>query len=478
MPTNPPLLNQLQVDVLAWIRDGCPAGVYEEGFQHRISARALERRGLVDVRGHGESWTATLTEDGSYYLEHGDYPPRQAEPPRTSTHTKPSPSQSRSAEPPKKPSTPRAKPAPRIGPTDAMMAALAAAEDHRIVIEYEQVQRYEQLAKTAERFKKIPDGMRVVVAHDWRVRTAEVSLLPLPVWRTRVLDPIRVPTTLRGTSEVVTAIGARDDLDIRASEKKRALRLLHALVGEARRREYVVSAVPVPRKDRWGYVNRADENVGLLMIKLGPDEYRLTIYQLTEKVEHVASKSELARAGRGYALPKWDHLPTPRLGIRIDTEGGHFWGTYWVDTGDRSLEAALPQILQELELRHEAAGERRQAEERQRLERRRQWEAAREKAIEALTDQTRAAAVTANVARWAEAVRIRKYVAHVEANSLPMLDGEDRADALAWLTWARGYAEKLDPSGERLRLPDPPEPTPTALQPFMGSWSPYGPERY
>ena len=346
------------------------------------------------------------------------------------------------------------------------------------MIEYEQVQRYEQLAKTAERFKKIPDGMRVVVTRDWRAHTADVSLLPLPEWRTRVLDPIRVPTTLRGASDVVTAVGARDDLDIRAREKNRALRLLHALVEEARRREYVVTSVPVPRTDRWGYANRTEEHVGLFKIKLGPDEYRLTIYQLTEKVEHVASKSELARAGRGYAVPKWDHLPTPRLGIRIDTTGGHFWGSYWVDTDDRSLEAALPQIIQELELRHEAADERRAAEERQRLERRRQWEAAREKAIEALTDQTRIEAVTASVARWEEAVRIRNYIAHVEANSLPLLDDEDRADALAWLTWARSYAEKLDPSRERLRLPDPPEPTPTALQPFMGSWSPHGPERY
>lgn len=359
-----------------------------------------------------------------------------------------------------------------------MMAALAAAEDHRIVIEYEQVQRYEQLAKTAERFKKIPDGMRVVVERDWRARTAEVSLLPLPEWRTSVLDPIRVPTTLRGASDVVTAVGARDDLDIRAREKNRALRLLHALVEEARRREYVVTAVPVPRKDGWGYANRTEEHVGLLKIKLGPDEYRLTIYQLTEKVEHVASKSELARAGRGHAVPKWDHLPTPRLGIRIDTTGGHFWGTYWVDTDDHPLEAALPQILQELELRHEAADERRQAEERQRLERRRQWQAAREKAVAALADQTRAEAVMARVASWEEAVRIRKYTAHFEASLLPLLDGEDRVDALAWLTWARGYAEKLDPSGERLRLPDAPEPTPAALQPFMGSWSPYGPERY
>ncbi len=43
MGKNPAQLNQKQVDVLQWIRDGCPDGIYTDGYEHRIVARALQR---------------------------------------------------------------------------------------------------------------------------------------------------------------------------------------------------------------------------------------------------------------------------------------------------------------------------------------------------------------------------------------------------------------------------------------------------
>lgn len=58
-------LNESQAAVLAWIVEGCPAGIYPDGsFNHRITARALESRGLVKVEGHGSSWRATATDRG------------------------------------------------------------------------------------------------------------------------------------------------------------------------------------------------------------------------------------------------------------------------------------------------------------------------------------------------------------------------------------------------------------------------------
>lgn len=41
----------------------------------KISAAALKSRGLATVIGHGRSWTATITDSGTHYLEHGTYPP-------------------------------------------------------------------------------------------------------------------------------------------------------------------------------------------------------------------------------------------------------------------------------------------------------------------------------------------------------------------------------------------------------------------
>lgn len=76
-------LNQKQVDVLRWVYDGCPDGVYPDGFYHRITAAALHSDGLIEVR--KRPWAATITVDGLYYLEQGSYPqvPQPIKPPRT-----------------------------------------------------------------------------------------------------------------------------------------------------------------------------------------------------------------------------------------------------------------------------------------------------------------------------------------------------------------------------------------------------------
>jgi hypothetical protein len=62
---SPHELTESQAELLSWIVRGCPDGVYpDDTFAHRISARALVNRGLVDVFGHGASWRAVPTELG------------------------------------------------------------------------------------------------------------------------------------------------------------------------------------------------------------------------------------------------------------------------------------------------------------------------------------------------------------------------------------------------------------------------------
>lgn len=41
----------------------------------RLTARALETRRLLKIKGRGPRWHATLTDAGLHYLEHGEYPP-------------------------------------------------------------------------------------------------------------------------------------------------------------------------------------------------------------------------------------------------------------------------------------------------------------------------------------------------------------------------------------------------------------------
>lgn len=63
-------LTERQVEVLRWIGDGCPARDWpDEG--HKVMARAMTYRGLADVRRKHKVWTATITDAGRYYLDHG-----------------------------------------------------------------------------------------------------------------------------------------------------------------------------------------------------------------------------------------------------------------------------------------------------------------------------------------------------------------------------------------------------------------------
>ncbi|WP_146087647.1 hypothetical protein [Thermomonospora echinospora] len=61
--------------------EGCPAGRWD-GFTYKQSAYALADRGLVTIKRRRNSWNATITDHGRYYLEHGRYQPaEQAVPP-------------------------------------------------------------------------------------------------------------------------------------------------------------------------------------------------------------------------------------------------------------------------------------------------------------------------------------------------------------------------------------------------------------
>lgn len=74
MTHNTSFLNSLQRSVLVWIADGCPPGVVE-GYSHRITAKALEARGLITIDGRRQTWSAAITETGRALLERNVVPP-------------------------------------------------------------------------------------------------------------------------------------------------------------------------------------------------------------------------------------------------------------------------------------------------------------------------------------------------------------------------------------------------------------------
>jgi len=77
-------VNERQLEVLRWIADECPDGVMTDQT-HKLSAAALKSRRLVKVSKRG-GWHAEITDDGQYYLNHGEYPEGQQRTSRKASH--------------------------------------------------------------------------------------------------------------------------------------------------------------------------------------------------------------------------------------------------------------------------------------------------------------------------------------------------------------------------------------------------------
>jgi hypothetical protein len=67
MGRNTVALTEKQAAVLEWVKDGCRGA--GEDYGRRITARALHRRGLISVKGRGNSWSATITGTGRAWFE-------------------------------------------------------------------------------------------------------------------------------------------------------------------------------------------------------------------------------------------------------------------------------------------------------------------------------------------------------------------------------------------------------------------------
>jgi len=356
--------------VLTWVGDGCIADVYDD-WSHRVTARALHNRGLLKVRGHGPNWSAALTEDGRYYLEHGSYPDeaqshKAESPQRVSTADNARPGRSATQQP-----TSPASPAPlerptrstshakQPGKTEQLMLALGAAEGHRLAAPRSQEASYRRLASLAKGRGLIPEGMQVTVA--WASRDQlSVALEPLPEWQTRVVDPIPVPSRLHDPSDVVAALSESATFQVGGGPRKRALRLAEALTVAARDRGMIVKAVlnqPLNGNYAYGDGPRRDE----IEFTIGGDSFRLWFTQQTLKEPHEPTQREIARVQRGFLFPDYDDVPAQHLGLVLDGEGGTFWASSWHDADDHALEEDLAQILEEMGLRHERGIELREA---------------------------------------------------------------------------------------------------------------------
>jgi hypothetical protein len=475
-------LNPAQLEVLAWVRDGCQADVYQD-WSHRITARALDNRGLVTVKGHGGAWTAKLTEDGRYYLSNGSYPPREppaidAKPQKTAV-TRAAPAEKRPERPrPERPAQSAREPkARKTGPVDQMMTALNDSVEHQILVPARDEARYRQLSAAAKRFGRIADGMQLTFARTWDggASMLRIALEPLPAWQTAILQPLPVSARLREPADVVRDLMESETFPVTGDPRKRALRLLDALVTGARERDMTVTALlnqPIRRDSYASGGPHRDE----VRFAIGEDEFRIWFTQATLHKPHEPTDREIARARRGYLFPDTDDVPDEHLGITLEGHGGTFWGSKWADTDEHRLEEDLAQILEEIRLRHESLIRQREEAREHEAQQEREWEAARERAVVRYRRQFLIDAMHAQSAKWEQASGLRRYAEAIRAEG-QHLEGEARDQAMEWAAQIEAQAELADPLPAAAKVPEIPEPSPEQLKPFMGSWSAYGPHR-
>ncbi|MFT7840698.1 hypothetical protein Q5530_31535 [Saccharothrix sp. BKS2] len=462
-------LNPHQVEVLGWVADGCPDGVWP-GQQHKVSARALQARRLLSVNRLDGRWHATLTPAGRYYLDHGSYPspgaplPAPVVKPRTRLTAS---ATSTPASTKKTAATGKAAvttPTPSQSAADELVAAvLAAGGTLAVDIRNEGDDRsFTAKANAIRRGYRLPAGKQLLVRHNgWKHRI--LSIVDLPDWMAPPVAPVQVPERLRNPHPAIVAL--RDSeraLPVVGLARARALRLLHALAATAQERGHKVKAVTDD-----GYRRRDD--VHQLVFHIHGHQVRLRITQLNDRADHVPTAKELADKRRwpntSY-IPKYDYTPSHRL--RIEIPGRHeYYRSAWSDGTGIHLDDHLPEILRELEHRADGAhrAEQEEQERRHLQEIQRQQRLARAKVM--LVESHRADTLHKQLDAWTRARQLDVYLDAMQAR-IDTLDDLDQATAAReWLNWARDYAHRTNPLNHPIAMPADPEPTLEALAPFL-----------
>jgi hypothetical protein len=442
-------LTEAQTDVLRWVSDGCPEGVYED-VVHRISAAALKRRGLVTVTGRGPMWVARITDEGRRYLE------------KLSSESPPVPRQA------------------NVSVTqqlvDDVIAAGGTARFPRPTWRQPSVD-YARRAELAHRFGKVPDGKQLVVASDGD--QVEISLVDAPRPPGPSPAVLVVPDRVGHFHPTVRAFRSEASRhEVTRAQLPRVCRILHVLLTEAERRGYRTGLTVSPEgpyRYRW-----SGPNDGHLAIDTDDYQARLRIIEggLGSRAYFDRQNGTYGRGDDGtYVKREWtisdyEAKANGRLCLELlGWNGGSHRQHRWSDQRRRRLEEMLGDVLAEIEFRGVEAREAHERARREAEDKQRRWEAAMSTARQRVVEQRLADALRSQVGAWEDAARIRAWCDAAEAGH-----GSDPL-TVEWVTWARRYADDIDSLRRPPRRPDPGEISAEDLRPFLDGWNPYGVNR-
>jgi hypothetical protein len=462
-------LTEAQVALLRSIGDGCPDGVMKDD-SYRISAAALRSRYLVTTMGRGPTWNAIITQAGRDYLEQVDGAnppiPRQA----------------------------------NVSVTQQLVDDVIAAGGSLRVPRKKWYESggidYENRVRLAERYGKVPSGRRIVataVSPD----ELEIELVDAPDRQgdRGELSPVSVPEKI---GRYHAAARQFRDLTQR-HEVSRALlprttRIVHAIAVEADRRGWLASA-PEETKNAYGYVRWTGAKDGHVRIEAGQHAFWIRLQEegvrtrgpWEEEVRRYRNVPRDSYFYRDRELPSGAYDADARGRLKLELHSTHEWThsgrqSRWADRQSWTLEDRLPHLLREIEerivevdyaieQRQIAAEKAEEARRRAAEERERTWRVLIAEAKQRLIESHRAVQLKAEAEGWQTANLIRRYCDALETAF------RDRPDTAEWLSWARTYAERLDPLCGPPRMPEEPEVSAEALQQYLPpGWSSFDPE--
>ncbi|MFK4213355.1 hypothetical protein [Streptomyces sp. NPDC030920] len=458
-------LNERQQTVLNWVGQGCPDGVWPDST-FKVSAQALQSRGLIKITKRRGHWSANLTDKGRQHLtDRGICPVEQnAAPP---------------AQPSRKPAPPRPKTAPRARTnyTDQLLEELAA-NDGCLIKPIEpgpHAVNWTSRVNTARKSGKIP---RTQELYAYRThRGYEIKLVDIPAWRLTELTPLPVPPRLTKPHSLMAALQQRPQpMGLTKSIQGRALRIIQALIIATESQGHkaalgTTQGAPPPRRRRSApphfTITAQGESVGFLVL------------QEQDRSEHIPTDKELADAKKHswMRIARFDYTPSNRL--RFILRGGSpHRASEWADAPDRPLEDQLAEIAQEVDLRGKAAEHKRLADQQAREAQQRRWETAMEEARTAYAYAYRVKHLEEQTDAWHQTKRLTEYVTAVRDHATSLPPGQERTEIEAWLAFTDARLQHLTESAAAPKLPTPPKPSGDDLKPFLGHWSPYGPRSY
>ncbi|MDQ1206097.1 hypothetical protein [Microbacterium sp. SORGH_AS_0862] len=246
MAKNSTALTAPQVAVLRWIEAGCPEGVYTEGWEHRIAARALERRGLVSIGGRGPTWRATITTSGRSWLA--------------------------------------APPMPDVLPSDSEAEALISRvveAGGSLTVEAAQgdeLKSLERLVRATLLSGNRPRGQKLELSGNWYYsRSSERTVRLVPYFEDFVeKHPVPVPDRVGKYHPVVRHyLDSRDWQYVSKDHLSRAARILQAIATEAERRGLTVISPSKAKNNQNKHQSRPVD--GHLWLQTAHGEYSVQV---------------------------------------------------------------------------------------------------------------------------------------------------------------------------------------------------------